>query len=164
MLPTHKEGTNRICLQITRSPGCEDLPLPAYQTEEAAGMDLYAAVEEPVVIRPGQIRLISTGVRVAIPPGYEGQVRARSGLALKHGIGLVNAPGTIDSDYRGDVGAIVINFGDRPFTVERGDRIAQLVINQIIQADLKEVEFLKTSGRNAGGFGSTGHRCEERDS
>ena len=110
-------------VRIMREPGCEDLPLPAYQTEGAAGLDLLAAVDAPVVLRPGDVALISTGIRVSIPPGFEGQVRPRSGLALKHGIGILNAPGTVDSDYRGVVGVILFNFGKADFTVARGDRI-----------------------------------------
>ena len=146
---------NTITVDVVKCEGCEDLELPAYQTEGSAGMDLPAAVESPVRLKPGAVTLISTGIRVAIPEGYEGQVRPRSGLALKHGIGLLNAPGTIDSDYRGIVGVILFNFGKKSFTIRRGDRIAQLVFARVEKARLRRVDTLGSSRRN-GGFGSTG--------
>jgi dUTP pyrophosphatase len=121
-------------------------------------MDLCAANVEPIVVEPGRVRLIPTGLYVAIPPGYEGQVRPRSGLALKHGLTLVNAPGTIDSDYRGEVGLIVGNIGPEPYTVERGTRIAQLVIAPVVQAEVVEVESLDATHRGDGGFGHTGSK------
>ena len=130
------------------------MPLPQYQTEGASGLDLHAA--ESITIEPGQVKLISTGLRIAIPSGFEGQVRPRSGLALKHGIGLLNSPGTIDSDYRGIVGIILFNFGQEPFVVHRGDRVAQLVITKVEKASIRQVEHLDTSTRESGGFGSTG--------
>lgn len=145
-----------VCVDIKREPGCEDLPLPAYQTKGAAGMDLCAAVEEPVSIPPGAHALVSAGIRIAVPPGYEAQVRPRSGLALKHGIGILNAPGTIDSDYRGVVGVLLFNFGEKSFVVERGDRIAQMIIARVERAEFTIRETLEESGRNSGGFGSTG--------
>lgn len=141
-----------------REPDALDLPLPAYATEGAAGMDLYAAVpaETPCVLPPGGRALISTGLRIALPPGYEAQVRARSGLAIRHGIGMVNAPGTIDADYRGVVQVILINWGDQPFVVQRGDRIAQLVIAPVLRAVWMETDSLEATERGEGGFGSTG--------
>jgi deoxyuridine 5'-triphosphate nucleotidohydrolase len=133
-----------------------DLPLPAYATEGAAGMDLLAAVEAPVTIDPGQRALVPTGLAVALPPGYELQVRPRSGLALRHGIVLPNSPGTIDEDYRGEIQVIVLNAGDAPFTIERGARIAQAVLAPVVRARWHEVASLDATARAAGGFGSTG--------
>ena len=137
-------------------PGAEDLPIPEYATPGAAGMDLLAAVDSDTILQPGERKLISTGIRVAIPEGYEGQVRPRSGLALRHGISIVNSPGTIDSDYRGTVQVICINHGQEPFTIRRGDRIAQMVIAPIIRANLVESESLPETDRSDGGFGHTG--------
>lgn len=134
----------------------KDLPLPAYQTELSAGMDLLAAVEEDIVLEPGEIRLIPTGLKIAVPDGYEAQIRPRSGLALKHGISMVNCVGTIDADYRGEVGVILINHGKKPFPIARGERIAQMVINPIVQADFNLVESLDDTERGEGGFGHTG--------
>lgn len=134
----------------------KDLPLPAYQTELSAGMDLLAAVEEDIVLEPGEIRLIPTGLKIAVPDGYEAQIRPRSGLALKHGISMVNCVGTIDADYRGEVGVILINHGKKPFPIARGERIAQMVINPIVQADFNLVENLDDTERGEGGFGHTG--------
>ncbi len=147
-----------IKLMIRRKAGCDDLPLPQYMSSSAAGMDLCAANEAPITIAPGQIKLVPTGLYVAIPEGYEGQVRPRSGLALKHGITLVNAPGTIDADYRGEVGIIVGNIGSEPYIIERGCRIAQLVIAAVTQAEVHVVETLDETVRGAGGFGHTGTR------
>ena len=147
-----------IRIAVTRLPHGAELPLPAYATGHAAGMDLLAAVAEPVTLKPGARALIPTGIAIALPPGFEAQVRARSGLALHHGIGVLNAPGTIDADYRGEVGVILVNHGKAPFTVERGARIAQLVIARHETAAWDEVERLPESGRGAGGFGSTGTR------
>jgi dUTP pyrophosphatase len=133
-----------------------DIPLPRYMSPGSSGLDLAAAIEREWTLAPGEIRLIPTGLAVAIPPGYEGQVRPRSGLALKNGISLVNSPGTIDSDYRGEIGLAVINLGPKPFTVRRGDRLAQLVINRIYQAEIQVVEKLEDTDRGAGGFGHSG--------
>ena len=131
--------------------------LPLYMTPHAAGMDLCAALEEgEVVLGPGQWRLIPTGIAIALPEGYEAQVRPRSGLALQHGVTLLNTPGTIDADYRGEVGCIVINLGREPFIIKDGDRIAQLVVHQVCRAELEVVEELPASSRGAGGFGHTG--------
>jgi len=134
----------------------KDLTLPAYHSELAAGMDVCAGTLAPVTITPGEIRLISTGFSVAIPAGYELQVRPRSGLAIKHGITVVNAPGTIDADYRGEVGIGLINLGKAPFTIRRGDRIAQLVLNRVFKAECQVVSKLDSTDRQAGGFGHTG--------
>jgi dUTP pyrophosphatase len=143
-------------MKVRRRPGIADLPLPAYMTEHSAGMDLYAANDEPITIAPGEVRLIPTGLFVEIPPGYEGQVRARSGLALKHGLMLPNAPGTIDADYRGELQVILANCSREPYTIERGVRFAQLVINKVEQVDVVEVDELTETARSAGGFGHTG--------
>ena len=133
-----------------------DLPLPQYMSPGASGLDLPAAVEKDVVLAPGEIRLIPTGLAIAIPPGFEGQVRPRSGLALKHGIGLINSPGTIDWDYRGEIGLAMINLGVRSYTIRRGDRLAQLVINRVYQARIQLVEDLDSTDRADGGFGHSG--------
>ncbi len=145
-----------ISISIRRLPHGADLALPAYATALSAGMDLLAAVAEPVTLEPGQRRLIPTGIAIALPAGFEAQIRPRSGLALKNGISLVNSPGTIDADYRGEIGVIVINHGDQPFTVERGTRIAQMVIARHERAVWTEVDNLDETARGAGGFGSTG--------
>jgi len=134
----------------------QDLELPRYHSALAAGMDVRAAVEQDVEIAPGRIALVPTGFAVAIPPGYEMQVRPRSGLALRHGLTLINSPGTIDSDYRGEVKIALINLGEAPFRVRRGDRIAQLVLAPIVRAELRVVETLDITDRAAGGFGHSG--------
>ena len=144
-------------MKLRRRQGTEDLPLPKYQTQHSAGLDLVAAVDQPVAIAPGQIKLIPTGLFVEIPVGYEGQVRARSGLALRHGLMLPNAPGTIDADYRGELQVILGNCSREPYTIERGMRFAQLVINKIEQVDVLEVSELAATERGDGGFGHTGH-------
>ena len=145
-----------IILRIVRRAGCEDLPLPAYQTAQAAGLDLTAAVDAPVCIESGGRQIVPTGLFLEIPPGHEGQVRPRSGLALRHGVTVVNAPGTIDADYRGEVQVILINHGAEPFTVTRGMRIAQLVIAPVTRVEVVEAEALAESERGTGGFGHTG--------
>lgn len=148
---------NNTTVQITRvRPGLEDIPLPSYATAGAAGMDIRAAIEEPLVLEPGQRTSVPTGIAIALPVGYECQVRPRSGLAMKHGISMVNNPGTVDEDYRGEIGVLLINHGTEPFTIQRGERIAQIVIAQYEKIDWKEVEALPESGRGSGGFGSTG--------
>ena len=134
----------------------EPLPLPQYATSGAAGLDLLADVPRPVTLQPMERVLVPTGLALAIPAGFEGQVRPRSGLAAKHGVTLLNAPGTIDADYRGEVQVILINFGHQPFTIQRGDRIAQLVICPVTPAELVERTELPSSQRGVGGFGSTG--------
>lgn len=131
--------------------------LPRYMTSHSAGMDLFASLEEEeVTLPPGERRLIPTGIAIALPAGYEAQVRPRSGLALKHGVSLLNSPGTVDADYRGEIGVIMINLGDEPFAIRDGDRIAQLVVHQVCRAELHEVEELPESKRGEGGFGHTG--------
>ena len=144
-----------IRVSIRRLPGTEDLPLPAYMTAQAAGMDLCAAVEAETTILPGDRSLIPTGVVVALPEGYEAEVRPRSGLALKQGVTLVNAPGTIDADYRGEVGVILINHGQAPFTIRRGDRIAQLVVHRVCRVVWEGCRSLPPTDRGGGGFGHT---------
>ena len=141
---------------VQRLPHAEGLPLPAYATEGAAAMDLLAAVGAPLVLPPGGRALIPTGLRVALPAGHEWQIRPRSGLALKHGVTLVNAPGTIDEDYRGEVGVILLNTGAEPFTVERGMRLAQAVLAPVVRGEFEEMLVLPESVRAEGGFGSTG--------
>ncbi|HUV03670.1 MAG TPA: dUTP diphosphatase [Armatimonadota bacterium] len=149
-------GLEPVTVLIHREPGMEDIPLPAYATPGSAGIDLHAAVDSDIVLKPGERKLIPTGLRVAIPDGCEGQIRPRSGLALRNGIGVVNSPGTIDSDYRGPVQVILINQGEQPFTVRRGDRIAQLVVSPVVRARLVESDSLPETTRNEGGFGHTG--------
>lgn len=145
-------------VRFARLPHGADLPLPAYQTRDAAGADLCAAVaaDAPVTLQPGQRRLIPTGLTMALPRGYEAQVRPRSGLALKNGVTILNAPGTIDADYRGEVGVLLVNHGDAPFVIERGARIAQLVIAPVSQLPFVEAQTLDETARGAGGYGSTG--------
>ena len=145
-------------VRIARLPHGADLPLPSYQSAFAAGLDLYAAVpaDAPVVLAPGSYAKIPTGITLALPPGTEGQVRPRSGLAAQHGVTLLNTPGTIDADYRGEVSVLLINHGDAPFEVTRGMRIAQLVVADIVRVTVREAEELDNTERGAGGFGSTG--------
>jgi len=143
-------------IPLRRLPHGEGLPLPAYATELSAGVDLLAAVDADVVLQPGARALVPTGIAIALPAGAEAQVRPRSGLALRHGITLLNSPGTIDADYRGEIGVILINLGQEPFTIGRGSRIAQMVIAPCGQARWRTVETLPESARGDGGFGSTG--------
>ncbi|MBQ9564726.1 MAG: dUTP diphosphatase [Synergistaceae bacterium] len=145
---------NEVRVVIQRSGRAREFPLPAYATAGAAGVDLRAS--EPRVIQPGELALVPTGIRIALPDGYEAQIRPRSGLALKHGITLPNSPGTIDSDYRGEVGVILMNLGSEPFAIQPGDRIAQMVFAPVTRAVWEEAESLDTTERGAGGFGSTG--------
>lgn len=133
-----------------------DIPLPRYMTPQSAGMDISAALDKDFILEPGAISLIPTGFAMALPPGFEAQIRPRSGLAVKHGIGLINSPGTIDSDYRGEVKIAVVNFGKESYTFHRGDRVAQMIIKKVYQARVSVVEELDETGRNAGGFGHTG--------
>ncbi|WP_426959950.1 dUTP diphosphatase [Muricoccus radiodurans] len=154
--PAEAHAPRPHAIRVQRLPHAADLPLPSYATAGAAAMDLLAAVAEPVVIAPGARALVPTGLRVALPPGHEWQVRPRSGLALKHGIVLPNAPGTIDEDYRGEVQVIVLNAGTESFTVERGMRIAQAVLAPVTRAAFEEVASLDETSRGEGGFGSTG--------
>ncbi len=147
-----------VDVKIMRFPHAQGLDLPAYQSAQAAGMDLVAAVphEAPVTLAPGARAMIETGIAIALPAGHEAQVRPRSGLAAKHGVTVANAPGTIDADYRGEVKVILINLGAEPFTVERGARIAQMVVQPVVQAVLHEVDSLDETVRGSGGFGSSG--------
>ena len=143
-------------IRIRRKPDALDLALPRYMTHGASGMDLSADVQSETVIKSGEIKLISCGIYISIPEGYEAEVRPRSGLALKHGITLLNSPGTIDSDFRGLVSLIVMNLGKKDFVVKRGERLAQMVIKEVVKADLLEVDSLDRTPRGAGGFGHSG--------
>ncbi len=145
-----------VQIDIQRLPHGDGLPLPDYETAGSAGMDLCAAVDTPVSLAPGARVLVPTGLAIALPSGYEAQIRPRSGLALKQGVTLLNTPGTIDSDYRGEIGVIMVNLGDAPVEITRGMRIAQMVIAPVIQAQWRVVEDLDETDRGAGGFGSTG--------
>ncbi|MTI01167.1 dUTP diphosphatase [Roseibium sp. RKSG952] len=145
-----------VKLELKKLAHAADLPLPAYQSDLAAGLDLMAATDGPITLEPGKRALVQTGLAIALPAGYEAQVRPRSGLAAKHGVTVLNTPGTIDADYRGEVKVILINLGDAPFVVEHGMRIAQMVIAPVVQAGIVEVSELSDTARGAGGFGSTG--------
>lgn len=147
---------DEVKVRIKRKPGCEDLQLPRYMSEHASGMDICADVDNEITLNPGEIKLISAGFYMSLPVGYEAQIRPRSGLAIKHGISIVNAPGTIDSDYRGLVGIILINHGRDPFVIKRGSRIAQMVIQRVTKAEALEVEELDETVRSTGGFGHSG--------
>ena len=145
-----------IPVKIIRLQDDNDLPLPSYESEGSSGMDIRANIKEPVLLNPGEIKLIPTGFAVSIPPGYEAQIRPRSGLALKHGITFLNSPGTIDSDYRGEVGIIMTNWGSESFSIRRGDRIAQMIISRVYKADFVVTDNLDETSRGQGGFGHTG--------
>ncbi|MCG2713171.1 MAG: dUTP diphosphatase [Candidatus Omnitrophica bacterium] len=147
---------DKVVISIKKKENCEDLPLPEYMSSGSAGMDLYADVDGEITLEPGRIKLISAGIYISLPQGYEAQIRPRSGLAIKHGIGIVNSPGTIDADYRGLINIIMINFGSNSYAIKRGVRIAQMVINKVTQAELQVVSELDKTIRNAGGFGHTG--------
>jgi dUTP pyrophosphatase len=148
----------QVTIEIHQLPHGEGLPLPAYQSAHAAGLDLLAAVptDAPLILSPGQYALVPTGLAIALPEGFEAQVRPRSGLAAKHGVTVLNAPGTVDADYRGEISVILINHGSAPFTIARGERIAQMVIAEVANAELVPVVSLAPTGRGGGGFGSTG--------
>ena len=152
------EPERRLGVQVRRLRPREDadIPLPRYMSEQAAGMDLCAAVAGELVLEPGRVALVPTGIALALPEGFEAQVRPRSALAVRHAVGLINAPGTIDADYRGEVKVALFNFGEEPYTVRRGERIAQLVLARVFRAELSEVAELPGSGRGEGGFGHTG--------
>ena len=155
--------SERVPVAVVRTPhGGEPLPLPRYMSDGAVGMDLLADVETDVVLAPGERRLVPTGLTMAIPPGYEGQVRPRSGLAMRQGVTVLNAPGTVDQDYRGEVQVLLINLGTAPVAVHRGDRIAQLVIAPVASAVWEEVAALPATARGSGGFGSTDGREERK--
>ncbi|MBW1673134.1 MAG: dUTP diphosphatase [Deltaproteobacteria bacterium] len=145
-----------IIVKIKRLGNNTDLPLPSYQSDGSSGLDLCAAVNNNLTLQPGDIKLIPTGLSISLPEGYEAQIRPRSGLALKHGLGFVNAPGTIDADYRGEIGVIAINWGKKPLTIKRGERIAQMVIHTVSRAIIEEVNELDTTQRGEGGFGHSG--------
>lgn len=147
---------SQITLKIMQTDDAKDLPLPRYMTLGAAGMDLYANIPHETTLHKGEIKVISSGICISIPKGYEAQIRPRSGLAAKHGIGLVNSPGTIDSDYRGEILIIMINYGDKDFVINRGDRIAQMVINKVEIVKFKIQESLDSTSRESGGLGHTG--------
>jgi dUTP pyrophosphatase len=151
--------SSTIKIDIRQLPHGEGLALPAYQSALAAGLDLLAAVPEaaPVILAPGKYALIPTGLAIALPPGYEAQVRPRSGLAAKNGVTVLNAPGTVDADYRGEIGVLLVNHGDTPFPVRRGERIAQMVITAVVRGELIPASSLSATDRGGGGFGSTGH-------
>ena len=147
-----------VKVEIRQLPHAEGLALPAYQSADAAGLDLLAAVADnaPLVLAPGKHATVPTGLAVALPPGFEAQVRPRSGLAARHGVTVLNSPGTIDADYRGEISVILINHGDAPFMIRRGERIAQMVIAPVVRAELAVAASLSATGRGSGGFGSTG--------
>jgi len=150
--------SSNVKIDIRQLPHGEGLALPAYQSAHAAGLDLLAAVPEgaPTILAPGQYALVPTGLTIALPPGYEAQVRPRSGLAAKHGVTVLNSPGTVDADYRGEIGVLLINHGAAPFTIRRGERIAQMVIASVARAELIPAISLSATDRGSGGFGSTG--------
>jgi len=147
---------DRVTLKVKRLDNNPDLPLPSYQSGGSSGLDLRAAVAKEVTLQPGDIKLIPTGLSISIPEGYEAQIRPRSGLALRYGLGLVNSPGTIDADYRGEVGVIAINWGNKPLTIRRGERIAQVVISKVSRVRVEEVDELDPTKRGKGGFGHSG--------
>jgi len=147
---------SEIKVKVLKDKNFSDMKLPEYQTSYSSGIDLYAAVESPIVLKPNEVKLIPTGIRLSIPEGYEGQIRPRSGLALKHSIGILNSPGTIDADYRGEVGIILFNFGKDNFVISRGDRIAQIIFCKVEKVQLVEVDELDSTKRDEGGFGHTG--------
>ncbi|REL37669.1 dUTP diphosphatase [Rhodohalobacter sp. SW132] len=144
-----------VC-KFQKLPHANDLQLPSYESADSAGMDLRAALAEPVELKPGERQLIPTGLKMSIPRGFEAQIRPRSGMAFRHGITMLNTPGTIDADYRGEVKLLAVNLGSEPFTIRHGDRIAQMVIAPVIQAVVTEVDSLEETERGDGGFGSTG--------
>jgi dUTP pyrophosphatase len=154
------KSSSSVSVPLRRLPHGHDLDLPAYATKDAAACDLLAAVDASMTLRPGGRALIPTGISLAVPTGFEAQVRPRSGLALKHGITVLNSPGTIDADYRGEIGVILANLGESPFVVERGMRVAQLLLAPVTRATFDEVDNLDQTDRGTGGFGSTGLRTD----
>jgi len=145
-----------VNIKVRKKPGFEDLGLPRYMSPGAAGMDILAAIDKDIILSPGEIRFIPSGIYIALPTGYEAQIRPRSGLALKKGLSIVNSPGTVDSDYRGEVGVILINLGQSPVEISRGMRIAQMVIQEVVIGEWNVVEELEQTSRDSGGFGHTG--------
>jgi dUTP pyrophosphatase len=150
------DSPDHVTVRVMRLEGNQDMALPSYETEGASGLDLRAAVRGELTLHPGDIRLVPTGMAISLPAGYEAQIRPRSGLALKHGVGMVNSPGTVDSDYRGEIGLVLINWGKVPFVIKRGDRIAQMVVTRVSRAEVLEVDRLETTARGEGGFGHSG--------
>lgn len=150
------DSPDHVTLRLMRLEGNQDMALPSYETEGASGLDLRAAVRGELTLHPGDIRLVPTGLAISLPAGYEAQIRPRSGLALKHGVGMVNSPGTVDSDYRGEIGLVLINWGKVPLVIKRGDRIAQMVVTRVSRAEVLEVDRLETTARGEGGFGHSG--------
>ncbi len=151
-----------IKIQIQRLSGYDDLNLPRYMTEHAAGMDIHAAVKTEEIILPGQRKMIPTGIAIAVPEGYEAEIRPRSGLAIKNGVTLVNSPGTIDADYRGEIGIIIINHGKEPFVIKPGDRIAQMIVHRVCKVSWEVCRQLEATPRGDGGFGHTGRAVHEK--
>jgi dUTP pyrophosphatase len=150
------DSPDHVTIRVKRLAGNQDIALPSYETEGASGLDLRAAVNGELTLHPGEIRLVPTGLAISLPRGYEAQIRPRSGLALKHGVGMVNSPGTIDSDYRGEVGLVLINWGSASFVIKRGDRIAQMIVTRVSRAEVLEVDGLEPTKRGEGGFGHSG--------
>jgi len=150
------DSPDDVTIRVKRLAGNQDIALPSYETEGASGLDLRAAVNGELTLHPGEIKLVPTGLAISLSRGYEAQIRPRSGLALKHGVGMVNSPGTIDSDYRGEVGLVLINWGSAPFVIKRGDRIAQMIVTRVSRAEVLEVEGLEPTERGEGGFGHSG--------
>jgi dUTP pyrophosphatase len=150
------DSPDHVTVRVKRLEGNQDMALPSYETGGASGLDLRAAVDGELTLHPGDIRLVPTGLAISLPLGYEAQIRPRSGLALKHGVGMVNSPGTVDSDYRGEIGLVLINWGKTPFVIKRGDRIAQMVVTRVSRAQVLEVDRLETTERGEGGFGHSG--------
>ena len=150
------DSPDHVTVRVKRLDGNQDIALPSYETEGASGLDLRAAVNGELTLHPGEIKLVPTGLAISLPRGYEAQIRPRSGLALKHGVGMVNSPGTIDSDYRGEIGLVLINWGSASFVIKRGDRIAQMIVTRVSQAEVLEVDRLEPTTRGKGGFGHSG--------
>ena len=150
------DSQDHVTIRVKRLDGNQDIALPSYETEGASGLDLRAAVNGELTLHPGEIKLVPTGLAISLPRGYEAQIRPRSGLALKHGVGMVNSPGTIDSDYRGEIGLVLINWGSASFVIKRGDRIAQTIVTRVSQAEVLEVDRLEPTTRGKGGFGHSG--------
>jgi dUTP pyrophosphatase len=150
------DSPDHVTIRVKRLDGNQDIALPSYETEGASGLDLRAAVDGELTLHPGDIRLVPTGLAISLPVGYEAQIRPRSGLALKHGVGMVNSPGTIDSDYRGEIGLVLTNWGNAPFVIKRGDRIAQMIVARVSRAEVLEVDRLEPTSRGKGGFGHSG--------
>jgi dUTP pyrophosphatase len=151
-----RDSPDHVTVKVKRLDENLDVALPSYETEGASGLDLRAAVDRELTLHPGEIRLVPTGLAISLPPGYEAQIRPRSGLALRHGVGMVNSPGTIDSDYRGEIGLVLINWGKIPFVIKRGDRIAQMVVSRVSRAQILEVERIESTERGEAGFGHSG--------